>query len=219
MLLLLLVRHALTSITGKRLTGRLPGYGLSEDGRRQAEALAERLSPLPIRAVYASPLERCRETAAAIAAGHRLKVRTSDLFLEVDYGDWQGKTFKSLYKTKAWAELRASPADFRFPGGETIREAQTRGMKATEDLRRNHRRDAVVVCSHADLIRLVVAGYLGLGLDLYTRTSIGPASVTALWFGERGPSLLRLGDTGSFDDLLSRLSARDGLAPRRARRT
>jgi probable phosphomutase (TIGR03848 family) len=206
-MLLLLVRHALTPITGKRLTGRLAGFHLSEEGRAQAAEVAGRLAKFPLAAIYSSPLERCRETAEEIASLHKLKVVTEKNIAEVDYGQWQGKTFKVLYKSKGWAELRARPGDFRFPGGETVREAQTRGVAAIEQMRARHAGKVVIAVSHADLIRLIVAAYLGLGLDLYNRIMVGPATVSALWLGDKQdsvPRLLRLSDSGTLDDIIQR---------------
>ena len=193
-------------MTGTRLTGRLPGIHLSEEGVRQAKEVAERLVNLPVKAVYSSPLERCQETAAPIAERHRVEMHTVDDLAEVDYAQWQGRPYRQLYSLKAWSELQAHPADFRFPGGETIREAQTRGIRATEAIRAQHPRTAaVVVVSHADMIRLIVAGYLGLGTDLYQRIVIGVASVSVIVLGERVPRLLRIGDSGSLDQLAERL--------------
>lgn len=204
-MLLLLVRHAVTRATGRTLTGRLPGHHLSRKGLEQAEALSARLSSVPVKAIYSSPLERCRETAEVVAAAHRLRVRTLKDVAEVDYGEWQGRSLKSLYRMKIFAELLAKPADFRFPGGESIREAQTRGMRSVESLLAKHTGQVVAVFSHADLIRLIVAGYLGLSLDLYGRMSVGPASVSALLIGDRIPRLLRFADSGALDDLVPRL--------------
>ncbi|MGI8425705.1 MAG: MSMEG_4193 family putative phosphomutase [Actinomycetota bacterium] len=200
-MILLLIRHGLTDVTGKKLTGWLPGFSLSEKGREQALDAGLRLAETPLKAVYSSPLERCRETAEAVAEPHSLSVHNVRQLGEVHYGDWQGRTMKALYKSKAWADLKARPADFRFPGGETIREAQTRGITAIEGLRPKHKGQVVAVCSHADMIRLIVAGYLGLGLDLYSRISIAPVSVTALVLENATPHLVRLGDTGSFDGI------------------
>lgn len=215
-MLLLLVRHAETPATGKRLTGWLPGHHLSDAGRRQAQSVAERLGPLPVRAVYSSPLERCWETAEPIAARHRLAVKAVDDLGEVRYGDWQGKSLRVLYRTRGWRELTAGPADFRFPGGETVRETQTRAMAAVQSLLPRHRSQVVVAVSHADVIRLLVAGYLGLPLDLYQRTSISTASVTALLLGDRIPHLLRMSDSGTFGELAERLKAAAVARPRRA---
>lgn len=205
-MLLLLVRHAVTPVTGKKLTGWLPGFSLSEAGRQRAAELAETLAPAPLKAIYSSPLERCRETAEPIARSHKLKVKINQNLGEVHYGEWQGRSLKSLYRTKAWAELRARPADFRFPGGETIREAQARGVAEVERLRVKHAGEVVLVCSHADLIRLVVSGYLGLAIDLYDRITVPTASVTTLWLGDARPRLLNLGAGEKFDELWRRFS-------------
>jgi probable phosphomutase (TIGR03848 family) len=204
-MLLLLVRHGLTPITGSLLTGRLPGIHLSEDGHRQAKEVAERLACFSVKAVYSSPLERCVETAEPIAARQKLEVRTVDDLAEVDYGDWQGKQIQRLYKLKVWSQLQAHPAEFRFPNGETIREAQTRGIRATEELLARHPRHAVVVVSHADIIRLILTGYMGLATDLYQRVTVGVASVSAVLLGGRVPLLLRVSDTGSLEELNKRL--------------
>lgn len=206
-MLLFLVRHAATAITGVKLTGRLPGFDLSAAGREQARATGERLAQAPLKAIYSSPLERCTQTAEAIARHHRIAVRTLEQLSEVDYGDWQGRTMKALYATKSWKQLKARPADFRFPRGETIREAQTRGMRATEGLRAKHRGKAVVVCSHADMVRLLVAGYLGLSIDLYDRITIAPASITTLSLEQDPPRLLSLGDAGTYRELFADLKA------------
>ncbi len=205
-MLLVLVRHGATPITGTRLTGRLPGVHLSEEGTRQAKEVAGRLAYLPVKAVYSSPLERCQETAAPIGEQFGLTPTLVEDLAEVQYGDWQGRSFTQLYRLKAWSRLQTSPADFRFPNGETIREAQTRGMRAAEAIRASNKPAAAVVAvSHADMIRLIVAGYLGLPTDLYQRIVVGVASVSALVLGERVPRLLRIGDSGSLEELAARL--------------
>ncbi|MEX2588290.1 MAG: MSMEG_4193 family putative phosphomutase [Actinomycetota bacterium] len=209
-MILLLVRHGLTSVTGQKLTGRLPGFGLSDQGQRQAQAAANRLASVPLQAIYSSPMQRCTQTAEAIAAMHGKPVVTVDKLSEIDYGRWQGKSFKTLYKNPGWKKLRARPADFRFPGGETIREAQTRGVLGVEELRTRHPEEsagAVVACSHSDMIRLLVAAYLGLGIDLYDRINVAPGSITAVSVGEGTPALLSLNDTGDYDGLQNMLKA------------
>jgi len=207
-MILVLVRHGMTPVTGKKLTGWLPGISLSSQGTAQARSAGERLAGAPIKAIYSSPLERCTETAELIAERHSLAVQTRDELGEVHYGDWQGKSLKVLYRSKLWSELKSRPGDFRFPNGETIREAQTRGMGAVETLRSQHKDNVVVVCSHADMIRLIVAGYLGMGIDLYSRISIAPASVTTLVLADSTPHLVVLGDTGSYQDLWRRANNR-----------
>lgn len=207
-MILFLVRHALTPVTGQKLIGRLPGFSLSEKGREQAAATALRLADAPLKAIYSSPMERCVETAEVIAGHHKLKVQTVDDLAEIDYGSWQGRSLKSLYGVKGWKELKARPADFRFPDGETIREASTRGMVAVEALRLKHRDKAVAVCSHCDMIKLIVAACLGLGIDLYDRINIAPASITTLYMSDATPRLINVSDTGGYQELFENLKAK-----------
>jgi probable phosphomutase (TIGR03848 family) len=209
MRLLLLLRHAVTEHTGARLSGWMPGLHLSEAGREQAEALAGRLAPVPVDAVYASPLERCQETAAALAEAKGLKVQTLEDVGEVRYGDWTGRTLKELAKEPLWKVVQATPSAARFPGGESIFELQARSVRAIEGLREAHPKQTVAVCSHGDVIKAVACHYLGMHLDLFQRVVVSPASVTAFAFGPV-PYLVRLNDVGGNGDLAP---------PRRARRS
>lgn len=210
-MLLLLVRHAVTAHTGDRLTGWLPGVGLSEEGRAQVEALVERLRPVSLTALYASPIQRTQETARPIARSKGLRVRTKEGLGEVRYGDWQGRRLPALARTRLWKEMRAWPSGMRFPGGESLRETQARAVAAVEEIRRAHPRGAVAAVTHADVIRLVVAHYAGVHIDLYGRLVVAPASVSALWLGRGAPVLLTLNHTAD----LSWLGARPRRAPRR----
>jgi probable phosphomutase (TIGR03848 family) len=208
MRLLLLLRHAVTEHTGARLSGWTPGLHLSEAGRQQARSLAERLGPVPIDALYASPLERCQETAAAVAEAKGLEVTTVEDLGEVRYGDWTGRELKGLRREPLWKLVQATPSAARFPGGESILEMQARAVQAVERLRLAHQDQTVAVCSHADVIKAVACHYLGMHLDLVQRVVVSPASVTAFAFGPV-PHLVRLNDTGGNGDLAP---------PRRARR-
>ncbi|HZD02014.1 MAG TPA: MSMEG_4193 family putative phosphomutase [Actinomycetes bacterium] len=197
---LLLLRHASTEQTGKRLSGWTPGVHLSERGVGEARALAERLAPLEIHAVYSSPLERCVQTATAVAEPRGLKVETVEDLGEVRYGDWTGRELSELAKQELWTLVRFHPSDVRFPGGESILEMQIRAVLACERLRAGHPGDTIAVCSHADVIKAVTAHYLGMHLDLFQRLVAGPASVTAFGFGPL-PHLLRLNSVGEERDL------------------
>jgi probable phosphomutase (TIGR03848 family) len=200
MRLLLLLRHAVTEHTGARLSGWLPGLHLSEEGRQQAKALAERLGPVPVDAIYASPLERCQETAAVVAEAKGLEVATVEDLGEVRYGDWTGRELKQLAREPLWKVVQATPSAARFPDGESLYEMQARAVLATERLRAAHPRQTVAVCSHADVIKAVVCHYLGMHLDLFQRVVVGPASLTAIAFGP-APYLVRLNDSGGNGDL------------------
>jgi len=199
--LLLLIRHAVTDQTGKRLYGRTPGVRISELGRRQTEALARHLQGVKLTALYSSPLERCLETAEAVAAGRRISPTVVPGLNEVDYGDWAGRTFGSLARMRAWRTARSRPSTARFPGGETLVEAQARSVGALEELAARHPRGTVAVVTHGDVIRLSLAHFAGIHIDLYQRLEVSPASVTVLALGDGGPRVLRVNDTGSLTDL------------------
>ncbi len=209
MTLLLLVRHGTTDATGKRLTGWTPGVHLSARGREQAERLVERLSGVPVDAIYSSPLERCRETAAPLAAARRLRVRTREDLGEVRYGGWTGRPLAQLARTKLWRSVQQVPSSARFPGGESLAEVQERTVRELRRIAAAYPKGAVAVVSHGDPIRLAVAHYAGVHPDLFQRLVIEPASVSAVLLVEGVPRIAKVNDTG---DLAS-------LAPRRARRT
>ena len=194
---LVLVRHATTAATGTRLGGRTTA-SLDEAGRGQAEAAADRLADVPLKAVYASPLPRTLETAQIVAAKHRLEVRHDDGLLEVEYGDWTDRPLKPLTRTKRWPVIQARPSLVTFPNGESIRGAQLRAIDAIERIVAQHRKGAVAVVSHADVIKAVVSFYLGQPLDLFQRLVVSPASVTVLHLSADGgqPALLRFNDDG-----------------------
>jgi probable phosphomutase (TIGR03848 family) len=195
--LVLLVRHGQTPTTGKVLPGRAGGLHLSDTGEAQARAVAQRLAALPrIDAVYASPLERTRETARPIGEARGLKVRTERGLLEADIGDWTGQELKIVRKAPEWKTVHAYPSGFRFPGGESFVEMQTRVLAALERLRTAHPGGTVVAVSHADVIKAAVAHALGTHLDLFQRIVISPCSVTAISYGDGGPIVLSVNSVG-----------------------
>ena len=202
MLRLLLTRHAVTAQTGSFLSGWTPGLHLSDEGRAQAAALAGRLAPVTIHAVYSSPLERCMETALAIAGPRGLAVRELPELGEVRYGDWTGRELKDLAKEDLWRTVQRTPSSARFPGGESLLEMQARAVAAIERLRAlpEHGGQSVLVASHADVIKAVAAHYTGMHLDHFQRLVVGPASLTAIGFGPV-PHLLRLNASGDDADL------------------
>jgi probable phosphoglycerate mutase len=202
--LLLLVRHALTDVTGRRLSGSTPGIHLSEQGQTQAKDLAERLASLRLAAVYASPLERCVETAEAIASRQDRTVERMSTLEEVGYGGWTGKSLAQLSRTSLWKRIQNAPSSVRFPGGETLVEAQLRVVSGLEAIATRHPRGAVAIVSHADPIRLSLAHFLGVHIDLFQRIIVSPASVSAVLLGDRVPRIVRMNDTGNLEDLTIR---------------
>jgi probable phosphomutase (TIGR03848 family) len=208
MTVLLLVRHGVTDATGKRLYGRAEGVHLSERGRAQADDLARRLSSLPVEAVYTSPLERCRETAEPVARAHRLRVAALSELLETDTGGWTGRTFGQIRRTRLWRRIRALPSSARFPDGESLTEVQARAVRGLTEIADRHPRGLVAAVSHGDPIRLALAHYAGVPLDLFQRLEVAPASVSAVAVGAGAPMILRLNDTGSLEDLAPRRTGR-----------
>jgi probable phosphomutase (TIGR03848 family) len=193
---LVLVRHATTPATGKRLGGLTPGIHLDDRGRGQAEAAARRLSGLSVAAVHASPLERTMETARIVARPHGLRVVVERGIREVDFGTWTDRPLAELRRRALWRTVQATPSRVTFPGGESLRAAQARAVEASERLAAAHPGRTVVLVSHADVIKALVAHHLGLALDLFQRIVIDPASSTVLALGpDHPPALLRLNDT------------------------
>lgn len=192
----LLVRHGRTSTTGSVLPGRAPGLHLADAGRAQADHAAERIASLPVDAVYASPLERARETAAPIAKATGRRVRTARGLLECDFGDWTGAKLARLRTLAAWEAVQRSPSTFRFPGGESFAEMQLRIWSEIGRLVAAHRGATIVAVSHADPIKAAVATATGVHLDLFQRIVISPCSITALSFTDAGPMVLTTNSTG-----------------------
>lgn len=200
---LLLVRHGHTDAAGKRLTGRAPGVHLNELGRRQAERLVERLEGVRIDAIVSSPLERCRETAAPLAKARGRAVDVGRAWIEVGYGEWTGRSISQLRRTKLWRRVMFAPSNVRFPGGESLLEVQGRAVDATLDIAARHARGTVLVVSHADVIRLLVAHLAGMHADHLQRLSIDTASITAVSISDGFPRLLTVNDTGDLAVLRS----------------
>ncbi|HEX2851446.1 MAG TPA: MSMEG_4193 family putative phosphomutase [Acidimicrobiales bacterium] len=185
------VRHGKTPTTGSVLPGRAKGLHLADEGRQQAEAVAERLSAIKkVDAVYASPLERTRETAAPIAKRLGLRVAIERGLLECDFGDWTGRKLKELAKLPEWTTVQRYPSGFRFPNGESFAEMQARITGTIGSLVARHPGGAVVVVSHADPIKAAIASALGTHLDLFQRIVISPCSVTTVLYGAGGPAVL-----------------------------
>jgi probable phosphoglycerate mutase len=203
----LFVRHGQTPTTGMLLPGRAPGLHLSDKGEQQAATVAERIASLrtakrAISAVYASPLERTRETAAPIARALGLRVRRDQGLLEADFGDWTGAALKTLYKLPEWRTVQRNPSGFRFPKGESFTEMQARICGAVDKIRAAHPGETVVAVSHADPIKAAVAHAMGTHLDLFQRIVVSPCSVSAVLYGADGPVVLAVNSTGELSALV-----------------
>lgn len=199
---MLLVRHGTTATTGRVLPGRARGLHLSPKGHEQAQAVAARIGALPkVGAVYASPLERTRETARPIGAATGCKVRTDRGLVECDFGDWTGQKLADLRRRPEWRTIQTNPSQFRFPGGESFLDMQTRIISALDRLVAAHPGEVIVAVSHADPIKAAVAHFTGVHLDLFQRIVISPCSVTAVLLGAGTPVVLTVNSTGDLGEL------------------
>ncbi len=194
----ILVRHGENDWVKKnRLAGWIEGVHLNENGRFQAKDAAKRLAKLPIHSIYSSPVTRCMETAEYIAKVHKLKIIELADVGEVRYGNWEGKKIKNLAAKPEWHAVQYYPSRFQFPSGEALREVQFRAIQAIETLSAKHEDDMIVVVSHADLIKLILAHYLGVHIDLFQRIVISPAAVSVLALMTNGVvRVVRVNDTG-----------------------
>ncbi len=190
------VRHGRTPTTGKVLPGRERGLHLSDEGNAQAQEAANRLAVLQqVDAVYASPLERARETAAPIAKRLGVKVRVDRGLADCDFGEWTGAELKAVAKLPEWRVVQHHPSGFRFPGGESFAEMQARITAAAAAMVERHPGGTVVAVSHADPIKAAVASALGTHLDLFQRIVVSPCSITTVAYGATGPVVLNVNST------------------------
>ena len=173
-------------------------------GRAQAERAAERiaaLSPAPA-AVYASPMERTKETAAPIARALGLRVRTHSGLLDCAVGDWEGKALKTLARRPEWRTVLGWPTGFQFPGGESFPETQERVVSTVLSLAAAHRGERIVCVSHADPIKMFLAAVAGVPLDMFQRLTVSPASISAVVLTDARPVVLCMNATGSLAELV-----------------
>jgi broad specificity phosphatase PhoE len=174
-----LLRHGEPAVFG-RLNGRLPGVGLSEKGRAEAAAQAGRLAGEKIEAIYASPMQRTRETAEILAERLGLPVQHREDVIEIDYGEWTGLTFDEIRRDERWQMWSRSRSIAAIPGGESWRQVQERVVGALFDLHQGHPDGSVAVVSHGDVIRAALLFALGMPLDFYSRIEVAFASLSTI---------------------------------------
>ena len=208
--LIIFVRHGKTPTTGTKLPGRTPNLHLSDEGKSQAEMIAQEIKKssnsflgTKVSAVYASPMERTQETAKPIAKTLNLRVRTLQGLNECDFGDWTGRRLRDLSKLKSWSTIQKKPSSFRFPNGESFTEMQNRMLKTVDKILERHPGETVVCVSHADPIKAILASAVGTPLDLFQRIVVGPCSTSVVLYTKERPLVLTLNSNGNFNGSLS----------------
>ena len=197
MSLVVLVRHAHSQANAAGiLSGRRPNIALSEKGRTQAQELAIRLGELKVKELRVSPLQRCVETIDPwVSTKSRIRRIEDHRITEVDYGKWSGRTLRSLSREKLWKIVQENPSRVFFPDGEGIANMQARAIESMHLALASSGTGAVVMVSHGDVIKALVAANLGMRLDDFQRIIIDPASVTLFDFSSKTPRLLLLNDS------------------------
>jgi len=191
-----LLRHGEHNVQGKICAGRMPGVVLSERGRTEAEDAARRLAGLDVAAIYASPLERTRETADIVGRQLSLPVTVLNDLAELDFGEWTGKTFDEVRKDPRWPAWASHRSLSCIPGGETMREVQRRVVEAIMEMREQHPSEAVVVVSHGDVIRAALVFALGMPLDFYGRLEVATASLSTVRIDANGIRVIAVNERG-----------------------
>jgi probable phosphoglycerate mutase len=193
---LLLIRHAATDAVGKHLSGRTTGVHLNREGQTQVQKLVQRLTGLPLAAIYTSPLERAVQTAEPIAKALQLDIIFCDDFQELDFGEWTGNSFETLSSEEQFQLFNSFRSNTRIPGGESMLEAQARFITGLQKLCTMHQHQTVAVVSHSDLIKSAVAYYAGIPLDLFQRIEISPASVSVIEVYKETARIILLNEVG-----------------------
>ncbi|MBB1515652.1 MSMEG_4193 family putative phosphomutase [Tessaracoccus sp. MC1679] len=197
-----LIRHARSTANADGvLAGRMPGVSLDDVGRGQARALGELLSEARIAAAYTSPIQRCRETAALAGFPDATILEGVS---ECDYGVWTGAKLAALKDEMLWADIQATPSAVSFPGGESMMEMFARTTEAVAELAERHPdTDTVVVFSHGDPIKAILAHAFGMQLDDFQRVHVGPAGVSVVEYLAQRPTVLCVNVGGSLAGLLA----------------
>jgi len=206
-----LLRHARSTANASgQLAGRMPGVVLDKTGAEQAAGLVARLAGVPIARLVSSPVQRCLLTLQPLAAARNLTVDVEDALAEVDYGDWTGRPLAALGGEPLWRVVQSQPSAAIFPGGEGLAEVAARAVGAVRRLiRTTTGHGALLVCSHGDVIKALLADALGLHLDQFQRISVGPASVSVVRYTEHRTFVELLGESGSLAGIVPPAPAAD----------
>ncbi|HEY8356027.1 MAG TPA: histidine phosphatase family protein [Ramlibacter sp.] len=193
-----LLRHASHDWLGRGLAGRLPGVSLNAKGRAEAQQMVGRFAGVPLAAVYSSPQPRTQQTAQPLAASLGLPVAIEPGVDEIDFGTWMGRHFEDLRGTEGWEHWVHRRGSACPPGGEPFEGVPVRAMAALQRLRAAHPDGQVLVVSHGDVIKAILATCLGMSLDHLERLEIAPASASVVAMGEDWRQVKLVNGLGAF---------------------
>jgi broad specificity phosphatase PhoE len=200
------VRHGETEWNAARRVQGHTNSALSDRGRRQAEAVAARLSRYPVQAIYSSDLYRALDTAAPIAAALGLTVQSSPELREKSYGRWEGLTESEIKAAdpEGWRHYHVErQLDYAVPGGETWNEVQKRIVTVLHRLLRDYPKpdDSVLIVGHGGSLRPLILDALQAPLTTLLRLRLNNASLSALEYQpERGGRVVFLNDTSHLEE-------------------
>jgi len=196
-----LIRHAHSQANLEGvLSGRRPNVHLSKEGIEQAKDLARRLGDFTPHEIRISPMERCLETITpwlnqkSDSKAIKQKPVIDHGLTEVDYGDWSGKKLSVLSRNKLWTVVQNTPSQMYFPKGEGILEMQTRALQSIHSSIDKKAKAPLVIVSHGDVIKSIVAASLGMHIDEFQRIIIDPSSISVIDFSLVKPRVLLLND-------------------------
>jgi len=201
------VRHGENDLISSRIAGRQNGVHLNEEGRKQAQKIADALSRFPIDAICSGPLERACETAAPLCQRLELPLQVAEEFNEIDFGRWTNVSFVDLAKTPEWQPWNSFRSFGVTPNDEMMIDVQARVLRKMRQLRVSHR--LVVVFSHGDVIRAIVAYFLGTPLDLFLRIMINSGSISLIETGDDFARVRLVNGSVDAEDILPELARRD----------
>ena len=196
MLRLLLVRHGETDWNASgRYQGQLD-IPLNDVGHRQAAVLAERLSDCPILAIYASDLVRARQTAEAIADRHELDVRAEPRLRELNFGTWQGLTYRQIDEKdpEALAWWNRDRVNRTPPCGESLGTMAARVTELLDEILGRYEDGTVTLVSHGGTIRVILCVLLGHPLAAYWQFEVDNTAIAEIEWRSLGPVVVRWND-------------------------
>ena len=183
----LLIRHGATHHLHHTLSGRAPHVPLNEEGRTQAESLAQLLHDTPINMIFTSPIQRARETAEILAKPHTLAPIEDHTLLETNWGDWTLHTFDSLNKDPHWIAFNQHRHSATPPNGESFSQVAARITPWLEAQAHQHPNHTIAIVTHADPIRAAILHYSHQPLSAIQNLTIDPATYSLLVFPHTSP--------------------------------